>query len=363
MRSSSQPSARWNWRCRWSPKNAINGEIWVDSTPGKGSCFHFTATLGVSSESRQVSNLGEAISLAGIRVVVVDDNLTNRRILADMLWGWGMQPAPAASGPEALAHMRRAQRRGEPFNLVLTDVHMPEMDGFELVKQIHDSPEMTKSVILMLTSSERGDDFARCRELGVSAYLTKPVRRAELRAAIARALGDRQVHERERAPRSPITLSAVQDENTSPGARILLVEDNAVNQRVALRLLEKQGHKVVIAGNGREALRVLAEQAFDLVLMDVQMPEMDGFEATAAIRKKEVITGERLAIVAMTAHAMTGDRERCLAAGMDGYLSKPIDSQELRKLVDGYRKQLVHRQVLSFRYHGNMAAPKSRSAA
>ncbi|MDP9113340.1 MAG: ATP-binding protein [Acidobacteriota bacterium] len=167
---------------------AMQGEIWVESVPGKGSTFQFTAFLGVSMETRQDSNLAEAVSLAGVRVVVVDDNLTNRRILADMLWGWGMLPSPAASGPEALAHLRRGVQRGHPFSLVLTDVHMPEMDGFELVKRINDSPELTKMVILMLTSGDRGDDIARCRKLGVSSYLTKPVRRAELRASIVTAI-------------------------------------------------------------------------------------------------------------------------------------------------------------------------------
>ncbi len=314
---------------------AMGGKIWVESAPSKGSCFHFTAALGVSSETRQLAKLAEAIPLAGIRVVVVDDNLTNRRILSDMLWGWGMLPAPAASGPEALAHLRRGLQRGQPYGLVLTDVHMPEMDGFELVKRIHETPGLTQPVILMLTSGDRGDDIARCRKLGISSYLTKPVRRAELRAAIAAALA----HE------APLGDSAVRSADSSAdgiqkdrgvSCRILLTEDNIVNQRVARRILEKAGHIVAIAENGKEALRILAEQTFDLILMDVQMPEMGGFEATALIRQKEELTGRHIPIIAMTAHAMAGDRERCLDAGMDDYLAKPLAASSLLEMVALY---------------------------
>jgi signal transduction histidine kinase/CheY-like chemotaxis protein len=314
---------------------AMGGKIWVQSTPAKGSCFHFTADLGVSSETRQLAKLAEAIPLAGIRVVVVDDNLTNRRILSDMLWGWGMLPAPAASGPEALAHLRRGLQRGQPYSLVLTDVHMPEMDGFELVKRIHETPGLTQPVILMLTSGDRGDDIARCRKLGISSYLTKPVRRAELRTSIVAALA----HEAPRGdlavrPNNPISDGLQKDRCVS--CRILLTEDNVVNQRVALRILEKAGHVVAVAENGKAALRMLAEQTFDLILMDVQMPEMGGFEATALIRGKEESTGRHIPIIAMTAHAMAGDRERCLDAGMDDYLAKPVAAASLLEMVAQY---------------------------
>ncbi len=309
---------------------AMRGEIWVESAPQKGSCFYFTAELGVSHESRQIAKLAEAVCLAGIRVVVVDDNLTNRRILADMLWGWGMLPAPAASGPEALALLRRGVQRGQPFSLVLTDVHMPEMDGFELVRRIHDSPELTSTVILMLTSGDSGDDIARCRLLGVSSYLTKPVRRAELHAAMVSATASEASRAAEAAGAVPATAPKEQE---GPSYNILLTEDNAVNQRVALRILERAGHRVVVAENGLAALRLLEERRFDLILMDVQMPEMDGFEATALIREKEKCTGGHIPIIAMTAHAMTGDRERCLQGGMDGYLSKPVTASTLLELV------------------------------
>ena len=315
---------------------AMQGEIWVESVPGKGSSFHFTALLGVSSESRQIRTLAEAVPLTGIRVVVVDDNLTNRRILTDMLDRWGMQPIPAASGAEALTHMRRAIQRGHTFSLVLTDVHMPEMDGFELVKRIHDSPELVQPVILMLTSGDRNDDLARCRQLGVSSYLTKPVRRAELRSAIISAIARDTSLVAARPALHAGTVDHIPKGAPSSSLHILLTEDNVVNQRVALRILEKAGHSVAIAENGKAALRMLEEQPFELILMDVQMPEMGGFEATALIREKEKRTGWHIPIIAMTAHAMAGDRERCLASGMDNYLSKPVTASILLELVAHY---------------------------
>jgi signal transduction histidine kinase/CheY-like chemotaxis protein len=315
---------------------AMQGEIWVESTDRKGSTFHFTSLLGVSPETRQITNLAEAVSLAGIRVVVVDDNLTNRRILADMLWGWGMLPTPAASGPEALSHMRRGVQRDQPYSLVLTDVHMPEMDGFELARRIYDSADLTKSVILMLTSGDRGDDIARCRKLGVSAYLTKPVRRAELRAAMVSAITSHApLRDHTEVPNWGTSV-LTQGELRSSSVYVLLAEDNAVNQRVALRILEKAGHKVAIAEDGKMALRMLEQQPFDLILMDVQMPEMGGFETTALIREKEKRTGRHIPIIAMTAHAMAGDRERCIGAGMDGYISKPINAAAMLALVAEY---------------------------
>ena len=311
---------------------AMQGEIWVESTPGKGSTFHFTASLGVSSETGQIANLADTVSLAGMLALVVDDNLINRRILMDMLAGWGMLPSPAASGTEALALMRHGVQRGRPFGLVLTDVQMPEMDGFELVKRIHDSPELTKAVILMLTSCDRGDNIALCRKLGIPSYLTKPVCRAELRAAITTAVATPGSLEAgpvwQAAPSVPS-----RKKHMGLALQILLAEDNTVNQRVALRILEKAGHSVIVVDDGRMAIRILEEQSFDLILMDVQMPEMDGLETTVLIREKEKITGRHIPIIAMTAQAMTGDRERCLQAGMDDYISKPIEATALLNLV------------------------------
>jgi signal transduction histidine kinase/DNA-binding response OmpR family regulator len=319
---------------------AMQGRIWVESEPGKGSCFRFTACLGVASEQTQMRAI-EEVSLFGVRVLVVDDNLTNRRILSDLLWVWGMQPTQAASAPEALAHMLRGAERDQPFKLVLTDVHMPEMDGFDLVERIKKTPNLTNAFIMMLTSGAHIGDLARCRELGVSAYLTKPVRRAELRAAIVNVVSEQSGEEK--LANSPVvnTAHSTREEQHGQGLHILLAEDNVVNQRVARGILEKAGHMVVIAGNGQKAVTLLEEQHFDLVLMDVQMPEMDGFEATAAIRENEKRTGKHMTIIAMTAHSMTGDRERCLNAGMDNYISKPIRAQSLLDLIAEYSEASV----------------------
>src|SRR5712691_10315663 len=318
---------------------AMHGRIWVESVPGEGSSFHFTAMFGVGSQAGPVLAEDDA-QLAGIPVLVVDDNVTNRRILTETMWKWRMRPTAAASAQEALSQMRSAAERGHPFHLVLTDLHMPGMDGFQLAEQIHRLSSLAEAVILMLTSGEQHGDLARCRELGISIYLTKPVRHAELRAAILRAL---------RGQAGSIgTTSASLSESPSlrkTGAiaelRILLAEDNLVNQRVAVSILEKAGHRVIVANNGRQALERWSEQAFDLILMDVQMPEIDGLEATAMIRKREESTAERIPIVALTAHAMKGDQERCLAAGMDAYLSKPVDARQLIEMVSRYSPQLA----------------------
>lgn len=270
--------------------------------------------------------------------MVVDDNLTNRRILADMLWSWGMLPTPVASAPEALAQMRRGADREQPFRLVLTDVHMPEMDGFDLVERIKGTPNLTNAFILMLTSGEHNGDLARCRDLGVSAFLTKPVRRAELRAAIVAAISDQSHSQEGLRNLQAITGRNLKKQPAGRGAHILLAEDNVVNQRVARAILEKAGHSVEIAHTGQKTVRLWEEQPFDMILMDVQMPDMDGFEATAAIREKEKQAGAHIPIIAMTAHAMRGDRERCLDAGMDDYISKPIHAPTLLELVTHYVK-------------------------
>jgi len=314
---------------------AMNGDIWVESEPGKGSTFHFTVTLGVAPESLPVP-LNDRVRLDGIPVLVVDDNHTNRRILSDTLRNWGMHPTPVASANEALLQMRRNAELGQPFPLVLTDVHMPEMDGFELVKRMLAAPTLTKAFILMLTSGDHIGDLARCRDLGISAFLTKPIRRAELRVAIVNAMagqdcgGTTAQDLRELAGRTAALTPA------NSGARILLAEDNAVNQRVARAILERAGHTVVAATTGESAVRMWREQPFDLILMDVQMPELDGFQATGLIREKERISGAHIPIIAMTAHAMSGDRERCLNAGMDDYISKPIRGPMLLDLVTKY---------------------------
>jgi CheY-like chemotaxis protein len=276
------------------------------------------------------------VRLAGLPVLVVDDNATNRRILTEMLERWHMRPTAVAGVPDAVYALQDAARRGRPFSLVLTDAHMPGEDGFRLVERIRNSRELDNPVVLMITSGEQRGDLARCRELGISVYLIKPIRRGELKTAIAAVLPEAGEPKPVDHPSLLALDSRVQSSQPFSIARILLAEDNIVNQRVAVRILEKAGHMVVVARSGSEALQALESQEFDVVFMDVQMPDMDGLEATAIIRRMEESTGKHLPIVAMTAHAMTGDRERCLASGMDGYLSKPIHAQDLLKLVNQY---------------------------
>jgi two-component system, sensor histidine kinase and response regulator len=280
--------------------------------------------------------------LRGVRVLVVDDNQTNRRILEGMSKQWEMIPTQVSGGKAALEQMSAALARGTPFDLMLTDSHMPDMDGFALIEAIRHRPEFSAATIMMLTSAGHRGDASRCKELGVAAYLLKPIRRSELREAVARVLG---------APKQTGAIplltrySLVDALEPRDSLRILLAEDNLVNQRLAARLLEKRGHHVVVAGNGHEALAAFEKESFDLVLMDLQMPEMDGLAATAELRKNEKTTGQRVPIVALTAHAMKGDREKCLDAGMDGYLTKPIRPQELDQVLDQYlarRREGVH---------------------
>jgi two-component system sensor histidine kinase/response regulator len=245
---------------------------------------------------------------------------------------WGMLVSVAENGTAALNLLDSAAQAGEPFRLILTDAEMPEMDGFALAKQIKQHPQLAHSIIVMLSSRSRKGDAARCREEGMAAYLTKPVRQTELRKAVLEALN--------RYSRPAVPAPAPPPSREGAGScplRILLAEDNMVNQRLARKLLEKRGHSVTIAGNGLEAVALLGERAFDLVLMDVQMPEMDGFEATAALRDKERRTGEHMPVIAMTAHAMKGDQERCLEAGMDGYVTKPINPASLYAAIEAAR--------------------------
>jgi signal transduction histidine kinase/ligand-binding sensor domain-containing protein/DNA-binding response OmpR family regulator len=304
----------------------MGGKIWVESAVGQGSSFHFTGSFGIGS-AVDAPKPAALAALTGLSVMVVDDNATNRRILQGMLSNRGMKPTLAATGTAGLECLRQ---RKDPFGLILVDFKMPDMDGFALVEQLRQSPQLVGGAkVMMMISAGQGEDAARCRELGVAAYLTKPVGQSELFEAIARVLGTP-------APEgdltSVITRRSLQEAKKT--FRVLLAEDNAVNQKLALRLLEKRGHRVTVATNGREALAAVQQQNFDVVFMDVQMPEMDGLEATAAIRAQEDGTGKHLTIIAMTAHVMQGDRERCLAAGMDGYISKPIKPLVLYDLME-----------------------------
>ncbi len=311
----------------------MGGRLWVESEPGQGSTFHFTAHFGLAKVPAEPHALRPTICLRDMPVLVVDDNATNRRILEAMLTHWMMQPSLAEGGVAGLATMERAKEAGRPFPLVLIDAQMPDMDGFALAERIRQDPGLAAATIMMLTSAGQRGDAARCRELGIAVYLIKPIRQSELLEAILLALG-------RPSPRGerPTVLTRHSLREARRKLRVLVAEDNAVNQELAVRLLEKQGHTVAVAANGRQALEALEKAApcgFDVVLMDVQMPEMDGFEATAAIRQKEKATGQHLPIVAMTAHALKGDRERCLAAGMDDYVAKPIQAKELLAAVVG----------------------------
>jgi len=306
----------------------MGGRIWVESEVGQGSRFHFTARFGVGKDV-PITRDTEPASLVDVPVLVVDDNATNRRLLEARLRSWHMQPESVSSGVEALTRMQQACDGGRAFPLLLVDSHMPEMDGFMLVEKIREHPEMAGTTIVMLTSAGQRGDAARCRNLGIVGYLPKPIRQAELRDAIADVLGRGPS---EAAAPELVTRHTLREQRR--GLRILLAEDNAVNQKLAIRALEKFGHVVSVACDGEQALAALEESTFDLILMDVQMPKLDGFETTRAIRERELGTQLHRPIIAMTAYAMKGDREKCLAAGMDAYVSKPIRADELLEAID-----------------------------
>ena len=319
---------------------AMGGEIWVESKTGKGSCFHFTAHFYKTAPNGKKASTRDDLTLAGLAVLIVDDNPTSRRILSELVESWGGRPTTAAHAQEALACLTDASAAGHPISLVLTDAYMPEMDGFELTEKIKASPSLSHTVVLMLTSGERLGEGARCRAVGVAAYVAKPVRRAELKTAIKSALLERDSNgKRTGSNRAVIPTGSPHGSDPDDSRiRILLVEDNLVNQRLGVRLLERAGHYVIVASNGREAVEVCKHQKVDMVLMDVQMPEMDGFEATAAIRRGESGNGARIPIIAMTAHALEGDKARCLKAGMDAYIAKPIKPDDLVALIEQLRQ-------------------------
>jgi len=301
----------------------MQGRIWVDSQAGQGSTFAFVAEFGVA-ENQARPRRALLQHVRELPVLVVDDNSTNRRILQEMLLNWGMQPTLAESGPAAIVAAEEAQRSGRPFRLALLDFHMPDMTGMQFAERLLSQPGWCHFPILMLSSSLTTFDSERLKSVGISHFLRKPVLASELLDAILTELGV-----------SLAVESAVPEERFPwiPSRRILLAEDSLVNQKVALGFLTKWGHEVHVANNGKEAIDRWRRESFDMILMDMQMPELNGYDATMAIRAEEQGTGRHIPIVAMTAEAMKGDREHCLEAGMDDYFSKPIDPESLYRVV------------------------------
>src|SRR5438093_1681173 len=312
----------------------MGGRIWVNSLIGCGRTFRFSVRLGLQRGRTLTPEPPPPQELRDLPVLVVDDNATNRRILEEMFEGWRMKPVAVDGGEAALMALKNAARGGRPFRLVILDANMPGMDGFTLAERIQGERQLQGLDLIMLTSGGQRGEAARCREVGISAYLTKPTRRSELLDLIMTVLHPPAAGARRSRL---ITRHTLREEKRR--LNILLVEDNPVNRAVAVRMLERRGHKVTVAHTGREALDLSRARPFEVALMDLQMPEMGGLEATAAIRERERATGKHLPIVAMTAHAMKGDRERCLAAGMDGYLAKPIQAKDLFEVIDGVLSQ------------------------
>ena len=306
----------------------MGGLMWVESEVGVGSAFHFTARFALPQ--RMGANAVEFVAPVRLRdlpVLVVDDNETNRRILEEMVSNWKMKPVTAESGRAALKMMTRAYDDGESFRLVLLDGHMPEMDGFEVAARVKQDPNLRGAAVILLTSAGLREDISRAKTVGASAALTKPVKQSELWDAIVNALhlpGKREV----------ASAASKRRNAAAQKLRVLVAEDNPVNQDLALQLLQKRGHSVILAENGKQALAAVERHKFDVVLMDVQMPEMGGLEATQAIRARERSTGGHVPIIAMTAHAMQGDRQRCIDAGMDEYLSKPLDPKTFFRTLE-----------------------------
>jgi CheY-like chemotaxis protein len=300
----------------------MGGRIWLESIVGQGSTFHFTARFRLTPE---VAIRETPVQLYGLPVLVVDDNATNRRILQSVLASWGMKPTAADSGPAALATLRQALASGAGFVLALIDGRMPDMDGLTLARHIKEDPDLAATTLLLLSSTGSREDAETGRKLGVAAWLTKPVKQSSLLDAIMTVLGSWAHGEEPAADGPSAPLRPLQ---------LLLAEDNPVNQKLAVTLLQKRGHQVTVVDNGRKALAALEAGAFDAVLMDVQMPEMDGLETAAALREREKRTGGHVPVIALTAHAMKGDKERCLAAGMDGYVTKPLRARELFQTLE-----------------------------
>ena len=313
----------------------MRGEISLDSTPGKGSTFTFTARFAMARAAAPTQKVPPR-ELASKRVLVVDDNEVNRHLLMRLLPEWGLEPVCAGNGSDALEAFESSLKAGKPFPLVLLDQNMPHMDGYAVAERIRQSAPRAQVAIVILTSSPSSSDQRRDVRLGIERSLTKPLRRATLREAVFQALGVSAPPEKE-SPQPG-------EKARGKGLQLLLAEDNSVNQKLAIRLLEKMGHHVVLAVNGEEAIEMLRRRVFDLVLMDIQMPVMSGVEATRKIRTEEQSTGAHTPIIAMTAHAMAGDADRYLQNGMDGYVSKPIKVDVLRAEIDRLTKRCEPRE-------------------
>ena len=310
----------------------MGGELSVASEVGKGSRFHFAVRLPRQQHASAAPAATAPLNLKSLPVLVVDDNEASGKILYEFLSRWGMAPQFAGSVAAALEELDRAAAAGAAYPLALIDSQMPGADGFALVRQWQEHSTSTGAVVMLLSSTDQLEAAARCRELGIAGHVTKPVRQSELLDAIVNALGNGSDTSHLIRPAPEPALRSAKP------LRILLAEDNAVNQRLAVRLLEKWGHTVVVAGNGLKATETWEQEPFNLILMDVQMPEMSGLEATAVIRERERFAGARIPIIAMTAHAMEGDREKCLAAGMDHYVTKPIEQRKLFEAVESFGK-------------------------
>ena len=307
----------------------MGGTIRMESEPGRGTKVYVSLPFELRAALAVPTPHGQLKDLAGLEVLVVDDNATNRRILEELLTVWGMRPTLVDGGAAAIVALESALAAGKPFPLAIIDFQMPDLDGFGLAERIQAHPELATTMIMMLSSAGRQGDAIRCRALGVASYLTKPVRQSILLEAMLSvlAVNDHPVDQ-------PVLVTRHAINEAHSRLHILVAEDNPVNRQLVMALLQKRGHTGVTVVNGREAVAALANGGFDLVLMDLQMPEMGGLEAAAAIRESEAMTGTHVPIVALTAHAMKGDREICMDAGMDGYLTKPINPQELFALID-----------------------------
>ena len=307
----------------------MKGRLWVESELGKGSAFHFTCRLGVSAKTDEIDYKVDMAVIRDLKILIVDDNDTNRKILSKQIIKWGATPIMTSSGKEAISILESLSLSGDYATIALIDVMMPEMDGFELTEWIRESKLALKPKIIIMSSGNPSGSCERCLDLGVQAYLRKPLRPEDLLNSILAILRPET-----KVPQTSTGSSFSERSATIRSLKILLAEDNPVNQKLAMLMLEKKGHKVIVARNGLEAIEKNEQEKFDLILMDIQMPELDGLQATRQIRELEKRTGKRIPIIALTAHALKGDEEKCLEAGMDEYISKPISRRQLFETME-----------------------------